>query len=275
MNEGESYFSKDGVDWKDGYVDGTPGKDYNACIKAFTVNGGSGSGYNGGHGGDGSSVQPQAVEITPEKEGQVRSAIEDLDLPGVDLLSVAVWTFSKDTAAVGSTRDASLLTPEEMKAVSGDGKVPAAILPEITIWETGVYCFLTSLDIAIPVGAVLEWHSFPQSEANSGSVELASARLADGDGTAVFMKNGRTITTVPADHEVEVAAYFEKGKTYAPVIAAVTASGGENDEKDEDGKDLQTPTSSKGSGGCDALSGGVVVLSLACLAAWRARRRKY
>ena len=254
INKGESYCSPDGKKWQDTYFDGTPENAYNLCIKAFTVNGGSGNGYNG------SSVQPQAVEITPEKEKQVRSAIADLDLPGVDLLSVDVLTFSQETVAVGSTRDASLLSEEEMKAVSGDRKVPAAILPEITILKTGIYCFLTSLDIPIPEGAVLEWHSFPQNEANSGNVEAASARLAgDGDRTAVFMKDGRTITTVPADHEVEVAAYFKAEVTYAPVIAAVTMDG---------------PTSNKGSGGgCDAGLGFGALALAAAGAALRARRR--
>ena len=37
INEGESYFSKDGVVWEDGCSDGTPGKARNVCIKAFTV----------------------------------------------------------------------------------------------------------------------------------------------------------------------------------------------------------------------------------------------
>ncbi len=277
VNEGESYLSEDGKKWEDSYFDGIPGNAYNVCIKAFTVDGGSGSGYNGGHGGDGSSVQPQAVEITSEKKEQVRSAIEDLDLPGVDLSSVDVLTFCWDTVTMGSTRDASMLADEETNAVSDDRKVPAAILPEITILKTGIYCFLTSLDIAIPEGAVLEWHSFPQTDPTEA--ELVSAQLAGaGDRTAVFMKDGRVITTVPADHEVEVAAYFEEYMTYAPVIAAVTASGGgengENDEDSKDGKDSPTPTSDKGSGGCSAGFGALAVLAVLFGAASFVRKRR-
>ena len=116
---------------------------------------------------------------------------------------------------------------------------------------------MTSLDISVPEDATLEWHPFPQTEANSGNTASVSVRLAadgDGDKTAVFMKNGETITTVPADHEVEVAAYFDTG-TYTPVIAAVENNG--------------SPTSSKGSGGCDALSGGLLVLLGLALLRWK------
>ena len=38
---------------------------------------------------------------------------------------------------------------------------------------------------------------------------------------------------------------------------------------------VNVPTSNKGSGGCDALSGGVAVLSLVCLVALRSRRRRH
>lgn len=207
----------------------------------------------------GSSIQPQPVEITPEKEEQVHSALKEnianLDLPsGVNPSTVDVFTFTEDTVKMGEKRNTSSLKESEKVAVSDDNKVPVAVLPEMSFDVTGIYCFETSLDIAVPEGATLEWHPFPQTKANDGSVASVAARLAAdgaGDKTAVFMKNGKTITTVPADHEVEVAAYFEKGITYAPVIAAVTNSG--------------SPTSDKNGGGCDAGFAGGGALALGAL----------
>ncbi len=211
--------------------------------------------------GDDNGTQLQPVEITPQKKEQVRSIlkenIESMDLPsGVDPSTVDVFTVTEDTVKMGEKRNTSSLKESEKAAVSDDNKVPAAVLPEMSFDVTGVYCFETSLDVSAPEGATLEWHSFPQTKADDGSAASISARLAAdgaGDKTAVFMKNGKTITTVPTDHKVEVAAYFEKGITYAPVIAAVKSN-------TTDG-----PTSDKGSGGgCNSGLGAVGLLI--CLA---------
>ncbi|MBQ9526430.1 MAG: SYNERG-CTERM sorting domain-containing protein, partial [Fretibacterium sp.] len=203
----------------------------------------------------GSSVIPETVDITPEKTEQVHDILKEnlanLDLPAeVDASTVDVLTLTSDAVEVGEKRSTSDLNDTQKAAVSDDNKVPAAVLPKMKPIRTGIFCFKVTLDSSIPEDATLEWHPFPQ-ETNSGSVSTASVQLAvDGDKTAVFMKNGQTITTVPSDHEVEVAAYMEAGVTYEPVIAAVTSS------------NPDSPTSNKGSGGCDALSSGLALLAL-------------
>nr|MCR4817659.1 DUF285 domain-containing protein [Fretibacterium sp.] len=188
---------------------------------------------------EGSRVTPEAVELNEDKEKQVRSA---LSLPD----TVEVFTLSDDSVVdVDAPRDIWSLNEEDAAVVSNDSEVPAAILQAISINRPGVLCFVTSLDAAVPAGAEMKWHSFPQSD-DQAETETVSVSLTGDGSTAVFMKNGQTITTVPADHEVEVAAYFEEAGTYAPVITAATANG----------------SSGGGGGGCDAGLGGMWLLFL-------------
>ena len=116
----------------------------------------------------------------------------------------------------GQARGVSSLTLGELGQVSGNGRMIAAVLPEVSVSESGVY---TSKDIAcfgdvvlsgdVPAGYVLDWHGFVRGSEVSVSDE-AVFYGTDGEETAV----------VPEDHRVSVSAYLEAGKVYAPVIAA-------------------------------------------------------
>ncbi len=150
----------------------------------------------------------------------------------------------------GSTRGYSSLTLAEVSALEGE-KV-AAILPEISVSTSKTY---TAQDISafaniklssdVPADATLVWHPFTRDTAASEF----NAAFEDSDSQATFYNtNGSEITKVPTDRIVNVSAYLEAGKTYAPVISVTSASGG----------DTASPVGSS-SGGCTA---GVSVLGL-------------
>ena len=124
----------------------------------------------------------------------------------------------------GQTRGVSSLTAGELAQVSGNGRIIAAVLPELTVSGSGMYssadvdCFgSVVLSSDVPAGYVLVWHPFVR-----GSDAPAN------DESAFFTLDGQETGIVPNNHRVNVSAYLEAGKLYAPVISAVPpASGGD------------------------------------------------
>ena len=118
----------------------------------------------------------------------------------------------------------------------------AVYLPAITVTETKVYVFGVSLD-NLPVNYILGWDSNVSSSSTGERLE-ASAEEED----AVFIKDdGEETTTVPSSKHVNVAAYFEAGKTYEPIITAA--------EPSTSGEEYGVGSSS---GGCSAGLGAIV-----------------
>ncbi len=141
----------------------------------------------------------------------------------------------------GSERGVSSLTVGELSQIAEQNAMIAAILPEVSVNVSDMYTAETVGAFAnvkvspdVPVGYALVWNGFVREE--SGAAE----------GDAVFYgSDGVETDTVPANRTVNISAYLEAGKTYAPVISAVRSG------------DVRSVGSS--GGGCDA---GVPVLGL-------------
>ena len=162
---------------------------------------------------------------------------------------------STDKAFIGPQRtvaDLASLPAEQLAEVSNDHSVILAVLPEITPKETAVFVLGASCDV---VPGTLEWHGFPKPAENN-------VALAAGEEECLFLNDGgEPVTSVPENGHVNAAVKLTKGKTYAPVITAETA----NDAP-------VGPTSDKGSGGgCDGLSGGLMLWALVGAAARKRR----
>lgn len=119
----------------------------------------------------------------------------------------------------------------------------AIYLPEIKVSEDAVYVFNVNVANFV-VGHVMKWEV---TVTDSETDELVEA--SDAEDNAIFLNDsGEEITTVPANKSVNVAAYFEAGKTYSPVITASAAT--------------PTPETEVGvgsaSGGCSAGLGALV-----------------
>ncbi|MBR1657952.1 MAG: hypothetical protein IJ697_05755 [Synergistaceae bacterium] len=151
----------------------------------------------------------------------------------------------KSEISQGSPRDYDSLTIGELSMLANEDSYVAAVLPKITVNSGGFYTFESidafanvKLSPDIPEGSPLVWHPFMRSAENS----LSAAE--DPNSPAEFYdKNGGVITEVPSNKTINLSAWLEAGKTYAPVIAALVKSSGENN-----------------SGGCDSVSLGALIL---------------
>ena len=113
-------------------------------------------------------------------------------------------------------------------------------MPIIAVSESGIYVFGLSLDnlnAGAPIYLMLMGES---SSASSGMVSSAADDSASEDAYTFLDDEGNEVNTVPNNKHVNVAAYMEAGKTYAPIITTEATS-------------ASTTTSRKGgSGGCDS-----------------------
>ena len=165
---------------------------------------------------------------------------------------------------MGPERGFSSLSQAELSQVSNDKSKIAAVLPEITVNISDYYAFNdVKLDSGVPDSWVLAWNPFARD-----SVSEVSASASDNE--AVFTdSDGYEIKTVPADRIINVSAYLESGKTYAPVISANEPEGKEPEKENEE----HEPSSlkSSGGGGCSSVCSAAIMLSVLCMI----RRKKH
>ncbi|MBQ3652923.1 MAG: hypothetical protein II954_00735, partial [Synergistaceae bacterium] len=116
-------------------------------------------------------------------------------------------------SASGGERSIEDVSDEELAAIPKD-ETPAVILPIIVVQKSAVYVFGVQLD-NLEVGAVIVLHLM----AESTGTNAAFYSSAEGSEAYTFLDDdGNEVTTVPANKHVNVAAFMEAGKTYAPII---------------------------------------------------------
>ncbi len=150
----------------------------------------------------------------------------------------------QDRVLQGGTRGVSQLMVGEYGQLSGSGRLIAAVLPELVTVESGMF---TSKDIPcfgevvispdVPTGYVLEWNAF-----------VRDSEQPDNTDAVFYSLDGQEISQVPENHRVNISAWLETGRLYAPVISAVPYDSG------------QEPGSS--GGGCDSGLGLIMCLPL-------------
>ena len=104
-------------------------------------------------------------------------------------------------------RDA--LSAETLAVIANNDEVIAAVLPALEVEEAGIYEFAVSLDVNVPEGGLLVWHSFPDGEDDEG----------DNDNAVFLDEDGEAIERVPETYSVTVSAWLEPGIIYEPIIA--------------------------------------------------------
>ena len=155
----------------------------------------------------GGGTTPKYVDPTPSVAitEALASAVKDAlaALLGIDLSGYSVVALPASAFVNGS-------------AVTFVG-TNAVQLPAIKVSEDNIYMFGVPLD-NLTAGATMIWEVVVSNAAND---EILEASAAEDD--AVFIDNNSNIvTTVPSDKYVNVAAYFEAGKTYSPTIRTTT-----------------------------------------------------
>ena len=181
-------------------------------------------------------------------------------------------------SAMGVERTADDLSESDLAAIPA-GQEPAVVLPIMRVQKAAVYVFGVDLT-NLRVGALIFLHMMPDSGTSSSG--FAAADTSD-EAYTFLDDNGNETDIVPPSRHVNIAAYMEPGKSYAPLITTSTIntnnggnSGGNTDTDNgntntDTGTDTDTETAapSGGSGGCDS---GFGVIALAVLALTLRRR---
>ena len=171
-----------------------------------------------------------------------------------------------DTIHHGTSRGYSSLTENELGVLQNNDYI-AAVLPLISVDNSGMYSYESestlkgiTLSPDVPAGYLLVWRPFVRTGASVTGVEGAEL---DEESTALFYNvSGDLITTVPANHIVNISAWFDQAKTYAPVIAA---------DRNSSGRAVAVGPGT--SGGCSAGMTGLLVLLPLCAVVFRKHSR--
>ena len=95
------------------------------------------------------------------------------------------------------------------------------------------------IDSDVPTGSVLVWNAF------------ASGTSIQDNSYADFLDvYNSAISQVPDEHRINIAAYLEAEKIYAPVITAIVPSSTNHDDTSESG--------GGGGGGCNSALSGII-----------------
>ncbi len=139
-------------------------------------------------------------------------------------------------SAAGSPRSISDLSSEDLANIPETENV-AGVLPIMVVTKSAVYVFGITLG-DLRAGAAIFLHMM--GENTSGAMVSSSA--AETEAYTFLDDDGNEVTTLPVNKHVNIAAYMESGKTYAPLVTTEAASGGE---------DIHAGPGSS-SGGCDS-----------------------
>jgi len=160
------------------------------------------------------------------------------------------------TVKQGTQRGVSSLTIGELASITSAGGVIAAIIPEMSVNYPGFYTYESvdafaevKISPDVPVGWTLVWNAFTRN--TTGGLKMEDAE----DDTVLFYDSeGNVIVTVPEDHIVNVSAWLDEGKNYAPIISAVH-------ERPDPAEDA-VPSSS---GGCTSFTALAMLIPLAVI----------
>ena len=251
---------------------------------------------NGGGGGD--------ITPAPEPEQEVEAVSAEVEEPAVDIqeqsivetiisviraISDAISNLiNEDTEiaalpeeAAGSERTVDDLSDEDLAAIP-EGQTPAVILPIITVTEGKIYVFGVSIP-NLEAGAPIFWNPMAQDGAAAAGL-FASVSDEDVNAYTFLTDDGEETAVVPANKHINVAAYLEPGKTYAPVITTEAATvpdnpdnpdnSGGNNGSDDNGNANENENVNVGSsgGGCSA---GMNFAALALLAGMFLKRKQH
>ena len=141
---------------------------------------------------------------------------------------------------VGRSRSISSLSISAINMLSNDTSIIAAVLPEIRCNKSGRYTFgQVQIYPDIPSGSVLVWNAF------------ASGNSDYDNSYADFLDvHNSEISQVPDEYRINIAAYLEAEKIYAPVITAIVPSSNNHDNTSESG--------GGGGGGCNSALYGII-----------------
>ena len=214
------------------------------------------------------------VQPTPTSGRNVKPDTTPLNLDSIGSRIIGLLGLSSGTevlelpeSSYGSQRDVSDLSDEDRSAIPSNETV-VGVLPIIVVTRQGVYVFAVTLSNA-EAGTNIVLHMM--SENTSASANVFDSASDTEDAYKFLDDDGNEITTVPANKHINIAAYMEPGKTYAPVITTVASSPSPTPSPTPDNNNNSAPGSS-GGGGCDS-GFSIYVLALMGLSLISKRRK--
>ena len=152
-------------------------------------------------------IQTTEATTPPDPEPEPDPDPEEEEEASVSTMPDKSKTESVATLTLGAERDISSIRKIDADAL--EGYTIAAVLPEITVTESGLYDLEVDLFEDIEAGRKLVWFAFPQNRATNDDDEFAEFYDAD----------GAEITETTEAHEIGVSVWLNSGDLYAPVIA--------------------------------------------------------
>ena len=190
-------------------------------------NSGNNAGNNSGGNNEGDNSSDNSGDNSGNNEGGSGTTTYTAPTTKPDTASETFSNGAKDSAvreALGKlSGKVSSTTPVEIglpaSAIKGEQKVAridtdAVYLPVIEVSEAKIYVFGVSLD-KFNVSDDLHWNA---TITNASTGDYVSASDAE-EAVTFFTDEGTETSTVPENKHVNVAAYFETGKQYQPVIS--------------------------------------------------------
>ncbi|MBR1672083.1 MAG: hypothetical protein IJ702_04085, partial [Fretibacterium sp.] len=201
------------------------------------------------------AVEPKETELTEDEvrqaltdvgisipsDAEVVTSLEDINAASVDRGADETTETVGDAAKEEFTSNALSYLPEDVESVDVSTVKPF-VLPRYKFEKKTVAVFDIPLK-GVKIDQILMWIAKVVNESGSKLVVLNADDLAGGEAQFINPDTKAVVTSAwKADPTVTVAACFDAGETYDPVILAAT----ETKEEPTDG-----PTSNNGSGGCD------------------------
>ena len=163
-------------------------------------------------------VDPNAEKVTavPETKSSLpeNSTESETSLPENEAATQNGESESESQTSESNTESAitfggTRLTAPQESGLNGSGYTIAAILPEISVSDSGLYDISVTLYDNIQEGAKLFWFAYPEEGGKSEDDEIAE----------FYDDAGAEISAVPSSRKITVSAWFNKGVKYYPVIA--------------------------------------------------------
>ncbi|MBQ7593315.1 MAG: hypothetical protein IJU48_03045 [Synergistaceae bacterium] len=171
------------------------------------------------------SVVPYNESTSEAPEDEAKEADEAKDADETEAEAEEELAKGEGDVVLGEARTEAALTAGERAAIAAEGYMIAAVLPEVTVTEDGLYDLdAVALVEEAPEGAELVWFAFPRNAAASEDDEIAE----------FYDEAGAEIEVVPAERKVVPAAWFNADVTYAPVIAVKVPATEETKDTAED-----------------------------------------
>ena len=149
------------------------------------------------------SDNPDDTIVEPEPDPEPEPVISQ------DVSPDETTSKAEKIISFGDERTVKSLSPRHLEKLAGFEI--AAVLPEISVNASGLYDIEVDIDEKIATGAELIYLAFPKNSEPSEDDEIVE--FYDVDGAEILDKK------VPENHKIILAAWFNEGIIYEPVLA--------------------------------------------------------